>query len=238
LSRPTDVKHISNTHYQAIYDLFIIHLRFTFNPSTKHKKMEDTLVLKKNEIFGDKYYDSELKGNQNSNDRIGNYLSSASLLSECGLNFFLYLRSLNFSDEKEFIVLPSDHHFFYDVEELKNVRVLINLKRLNLIKQPDRFLDTLVRILPVNASFVGCFSDSKSVNREISILNRYSVLCNRFLNFLDSRTDKTMDKNAVSDLLGRRGFQTLDMREINGLTYFYCKKAKPQEESPYLRKIG
>ena len=184
--------------------------------------MEDTLSLKKNEIFRDNYYDSD----------------SARLLTECGLNFFLYLKSLNFSSEKEVIVLPSDHHFFYDGEELKSVRVLISLKRLNLIKQPDIFLNTLVNILPTNASFVGCFSDSRSVNREILMFNRYSVLFNRFLNFLDSRTDNAMDKNEVSDLLSRSGFQALDMKDINGLTYFYCKRAKHQEESIYFRKIG
>ena len=200
--------------------------------------MEDILVLKRNEIFGDRYYDIDVKGNLISHDRIDNNPSAIRLLTECGLNFFNYLRSLNFSYETKIIVLPSNHHFYYDGEELKSVRVLINLKRLNLIKQPDRFLDTLVRVLPRNACFIGCFSDSKSGNHEISKVSRYSIVFNKFLNFLDSRTDNAMDKNEVSELLGRRGFQTLDMKEINGLTYFYCRTSKHQEDSIYIKKIG
>lgn len=188
--------------------------------------MDETLVLKRNEITGNSDFDHGRKGSLNVNDRIGKNPSSARLLNECGLNLFLYLRSLNLSDEKEVIVLPANHHFFFDREELQKVRVLINLKSINLIRKPDKFLDNLVSILPADANFVGCFSDSKSMNREISGKNRSSVIFNRVLNFLDSRTDNSIDRNEVSELLGKSGFRIMDIKEINGLTYFNCRKER------------
>jgi hypothetical protein len=51
-----------------------------------------------------------------------------------------------------------------------------------------------------------------------------SRLFSRLANFLDSRTDQIMDRNEVSELLKRNGFKTIDMKEMNGLTYFYSQK--------------
>ncbi|MCU0472814.1 MAG: hypothetical protein MUC93_05530 [Bacteroidales bacterium] len=146
------------------------------------------------------------------------------LMAEGGLSFYRYLTSINLSRESDILVLPSNHHYYYDGKELKDVRILINLKKLNLIKHLDMFLNTLVRILPPETNFIGCFSDSNTLKRNGFPFYHPSRLFNRLNNFLDFRTDQIMNKNEVSELLKRNGFRTIDMKEMNGLTYFYSRK--------------
>jgi len=116
------------------------------------------------------------------------------LLAEVGLNFFRFLRSLGLSADPNLVVLSSKDNYFCNEYELKNARIIVNLKKLNLIKHLDLFLNTMVLILPPNSSFIGYFSDEKALNR-----------------------------SEVAELLEKNGFKTLDMKEMNGLTYFISK---------------
>jgi hypothetical protein len=152
------------------------------------------------------------------------------MVSETDENFFSYLKKIGLSKEQDLLVLSSKHHYYYDENELKSVRTLVNIKKLNLIKHLDEFLFTLVRILPQNVNFIGCFSDRKTVNGNVFHFYQPSGLFKRFINFLDSRTDHNMDKNKVSDILERNGFNIVDMTEMNGLTYFYSQKVSQQVE--------
>jgi hypothetical protein len=142
-----------------------------------------------------------------------------SLTAEGGKNFFRYLKSFNLFKEPELLILSPNIHFYYDENDLKGVKTFIILKKLNLIKNLDTFLHTVYHILPENVNFVGCFSDSKSVDGNGFL----SGLSSRFNNFLDSRTDHNMDKKDVSDLLEKYGFKIIDMTEMNGLTFFYSQ---------------
>jgi hypothetical protein len=142
-----------------------------------------------------------------------------SLTAEGGKNFFRYLKSFNLFKEPELLILSPNIHFYYDENDLKGVKTFLILKKLNLIKDLNTFLQTVFKILPENVNFVGCFSDSKSVD-----MNGFlSGLSTRFNNFLDSRTDHNMDKKEVSALLEKHGFKIIDMTEMNGLTFFYSK---------------
>ncbi len=146
-----------------------------------------------------------------------------SMIAEAGENFFGYLKSIGLSKESDFIVLSSKRHYYYDENELKSVRTLINLRKLNLIKHLDAFIYTLIHVLPQNANFIGCFSDNKTLKGKAFSSFRPLRLFNRFLNFLDSGTVNSMNINEVSEILERNGFKIIDMTEINGLTYFYSK---------------
>jgi hypothetical protein len=185
--------------------------------------MEDISVLKSASIISDKTQGTNVKERKISHRRTGFDPSIVTLIAEGGVNFFRYLKSLDISRETNLIVLSSKHHYYYDENDLKSVRILINLKKLNLIKHLDMFLYTLVRILPQNANFIGYFSDSKTVKGNGFQFNRFSRLLNRFNNFLDSRTDHIMNKNEVTELLERNGFKTIDMKEMDGLIYFYSQ---------------
>ena len=142
-----------------------------------------------------------------------------SLTAEGGKNFFRYLKSFNLFKEPELLILSPNIHFYYDENDLKGVRTFIILKKLNLIKDLDTFLHTVFLILPENINFVGCFSDSKTVDGNGFLTG----LSTRFNNFLDSRTDHNMDKKDVSDLLEKHGFKIIDITEMNGLTFFYSQ---------------
>jgi hypothetical protein len=150
--------------------------------------------------------------------------------AEGGKNFFHYLKRFNLSKEPDLLILFPNNHYYYEEIDLRNIRTLINLKKLNLIKDLDKFLHTLIHILPPNVNFIGCFAESKTHNgKEI-----LSGLSNRFNNFLDSRTDHNMDKKDVSELLEKYGFKVIDMTEINELTYFYSQNvSRPTKLKPY-----
>jgi hypothetical protein len=117
-------------------------------------------------------------------------LSLFVLLKEVGLNFTRFMKSRGLSNEPNMVVLSSRDSFSFVESELRNARVLINLKKLNLIKHLDLFLNSLVRLLPPDTSFVGYFQDDR------------------------------IRRDEVAGLLEKNGFRTLDMQEMNGLTYF------------------
>lgn len=151
---------------------------------------------------------------------------NSGLTAEGGKNFFHYLKNFNLSKEPDILILPPNSHYFYDESDLKKVKTLINLKRLNLIKDLDDFFLNLISILPANVNFIGCFSDRKTVNRN-GFLSKLSA---RLYNLLDYKTVHNLDNNAVSQLLEKWGFSIVDMTEVNGLTYFYSQNNRRSAE--------
>jgi hypothetical protein len=136
------------------------------------------------------------------------------LEGEVDENFMNYLSWHGLENEDNFLVLSSKLHYYYDYEELKDVTTLISLKKLNLVKHLDDFLQSLYTGLAPRANFIGCFSDRKS---EKSVTTRYYK---RFINFLDAKIDTEIDGKNIPKLFESHGFKLVDMTEINGLTYF------------------
>jgi hypothetical protein len=131
-------------------------------------------------------------------------------------NFLDYLNWQGLASEDNFLVLSSKFHYYYDYEELKDVKILISLKKLNLIKHLDDYLNTLNNGLSPKTNFIGCFSDCKTKNG-----NSFSSrIFEKIVNFLDSRVNIEIDKDEISRLLESVGFKVLNMTVINGLTYF------------------
>lgn len=148
-------------------------------------------------------------------------------LGEENDDFCDYVKNQGIAGESDFIILPANHHYFYDENDMTGIRMVINLQRLNLIRHLDSFFKTLAGIMNSGTSFVGCFSDVGSVRKNnVFSSDRISVLIKRLNNFLDSRTDHSLDKDGVFELLKFNGFRILDMTEINGLTYFYSRKSR------------
>lgn len=145
------------------------------------------------------------------------------LISEGGFDFFRYIKGLGVSKENNLIVLSSKHHYYYDESDLKSVRVLVNLKKLNMIKHLDLFLNSLVRILPQDATFIGYFAENKAEKKNIFHPERLMNLISRFENLLDSKTSASMDRDEVSEMLEKNGFSIVDMTSMNGHTYFYSQ---------------
>lgn len=142
-----------------------------------------------------------------------------SLTAEGGVTFFQYLKSFNLFSEPELLILSPNIHFYYDENDLKDVKTFILLRKLNLIKNLDAFLDTLSLILPPNVNFVGCFYDNKTLKWDGFVTS----LSNKITNLLDSRTDNLLDKKDVKELIEKHGFSVIDMTEMNDLILFYSK---------------
>jgi len=183
----------------------------------KHiETMENNSILNKSEINTGKKVRNSSNGSKSSAEAA--YASPAidNLIAEGGENFFHYLNRLGLANETNMMVLPSNHHYYYDHSELEGITTLVNVKKLNLIKHLDSFLQTVSDVMSPKTNFIGCFADSKT-EKENGLSSR---MYKRFINFLDSRIDNEIDKNDVSRLLESRGYKVIDMTEINGLTYF------------------
>jgi hypothetical protein len=156
----------------------------------------------------------------------GFFPAIVNMIAEGGDNFFRYLKTLGLSRENNLVVLSSRYHYYYDENEMKNVKTLVNLRKLNMIKYLDEFLFTLVQVLPPDTKFLGCFSDCKaSEATRVSFLHPMKLL-RRTINILDSNGERTMNKASVTEMLESYGFKIINMTEMDGLTYFCSQNVK------------
>lgn len=139
-------------------------------------------------------------------------------------NFFSYLSKLGLSDKQNLIILSSQDSFNCDCKKLEEAKTLINRRKLNLIKHLDMFLFSLVRILPGNTSFIGCFSENTDSQVNRTSAHNLKWLLNRVFSRLDTSSKNTLNKNKVAEMLEKSGLTIVDMTEMNGLTYFCSRK--------------
>lgn len=145
------------------------------------------------------------------------------ILSEGGKDLFQYLKWTGLAKEQNLMVLSSLQHYYYDLNDLKGIKALINLKKLNQIKHLESFFHTLYRILPSDASFVGLFK--RSHHKGKSFYNS-SIFLNGLMSILNSGSERNLSKKIVSTLLEENGFTVADMTEINGITYFWSQNGR------------
>lgn len=154
-----------------------------------------------------------------------------------------FLEWMGLSDEPNFIILSPNNHYYYDNDELKDVKVLLNLKHLNHIKQVKDFLYSVNKALAYKSYFTGSFIDRKHQYSffsnsaypantahegvdpvENGISSRIPLL-NMIYDLMDSRTNnRNLTKKTVTMLLEVTGFKVLDMTEIDGITCFCAQK--------------
>jgi hypothetical protein len=162
-------------------------------------------------------------------------------------NFAKYIDLLHLEKDSNLVVLSSLHHYYYDADEMINVKTVINLKELNQIRQLKDLLHSVYHILPPNCNFIGCFINNKKQNGFVLNTNptdfyykrnsdaiengiaSSSPLLNMIYNMIDSKTNKYMSERSVSFLLREHGFKVLDMTEIDGLTYFCAESLRTIE---------
>jgi hypothetical protein len=183
--------------------------------------MEDISVLQRPVKTADNRVRTNVSKNQTQPVASKSNQVNAKLDGEVDENFKNYLNWHGLANEDNMLVLSSKLHYYYDYEELKEVTTLLNLKKLNLVKHLDDFLQTLYSGLSPKTNFVGCFADAKSTKGAAT-----SRIYKKFLNFLDAKTDVDIDKKSFSSLLESHGFKVIDMTEINGLTYFRTQNYK------------
>jgi hypothetical protein len=145
---------------------------------------------------------------------------SYSLEEVGGRDFFKYMEKFNLPVESNLLILDPKQHYFYDRRDLKNVGLLVNIKKLNLVQDLNKLLRTLCRVLPLNAGLMGCFSESSAGN-DTSLL---PLMLDRLKRFIDPLSGRSLERKYLSQLLEKAGFRITDFTEINGLTYFHAFK--------------
>jgi len=150
----------------------------------------------------------------------------ADLISEGGEDFWHYLQFLNLGKATNLIVLSPRHHYYFEHHDLADVKVLVNIVRLNQIKNLDNFLATVHNVLPPRAYFIGCFTDSRMKNSNHAVFRQPLRIFNTVFNFLNSKTERIMSKKDVNKLFSSFGYRMDDMTEINGLMYFNAQVRK------------
>jgi hypothetical protein len=162
-------------------------------------------------------------------------------------DFYNYLDWLGLGKGHNLLILTSSHHYYFEVEDLKNIKTVVNLNKLNNIKNVNEFLAAIYSVLHHKCYFVGSFTDNKRQKGFISVkkpadrteeqdsaLKAETSPLNSFLNVLyglvDSKTNKSLSKKNVEFMLENTGFKIVDITEFNGLTYFCTQKDIPSVE--------
>lgn len=204
--------------------------------------MRNSIEIFDNNTTDDQRFNTYINSGQSLDRSFNNVPALKILTSEGSDNFINYIKWLGINKDSNPVVLSSQHHYYYDAEEMKNVDTVINLKELNQIKQISSFLHSIFHNLHHNCNFVGCFVDNNKTNgyelknslsnydkkKRFDDIENGIISRNPFLNMLfsimDLRTNKYMSKRIVSKLLNDHGFKVLDMTELNGLTYFCAQR--------------
>jgi len=169
------------------------------------------------------------------------------LVEEGHEDFYNYLDWLGLAKSHHLLILASSHHYYFEVEDLKSIKTVVNLNKLNNIKSIKDFLQGIFNVLPHKCYFIGSFTDNKKHNGFFPSKKSTSSIdgedfnsesdpgpWNSFLNLLygiiDSKTNRYLTEKGVKAYLEDTGLKILDMTEFNGLTYFCTQKDNPSEE--------
>jgi hypothetical protein len=169
------------------------------------------------------------------------------LVGEGHEDFYNYLDWLGLAKKSDLLILTSSHHYYFEVEDLKNVSTVVNLKNLNNIDRPKDFLQEIYSVLPHKCHFIGSFTDNKKqsifshskkpqyrIEAEDPGSDMETGRWNSFLNVLygviDAKTNRFLSDKSVRLLLEETGLKILDLTEFNGLTYFCAQKTNPSVE--------
>lgn len=171
----------------------------------------------------------------------------AELADEGQEDFYSYLEWLGLAKKPDLLILTSSRHYYFEVEDLKNVKTVLNLNQLNNIKNIKDFLQTLFSVMPYKCYFIGSFTDNKKQNGLLSSRKSlhhiektdyisepndgaWSSFLNMLYGIIDSKTSRSLSKKTVQFVLEDTGLKILDITEFNGLIYFCTQKNKPSVE--------
>jgi hypothetical protein len=210
--------------------------------------MRNRIAINKQYVINNHRFSTLTKLGGTSSDLINHNPVFEILAAEGCEDFINYIEWLGLAKDPNLVVLSSIYHYYYDAEEMNNVKNVINLKKLNQIKQINSFLHTIFHILPHKSNFIGCFVDNKKINAfalktnsssyhntksfddiENGIVSRIPFL-NMLYSLMDSKTNRYMSARTVTLMLEDHGFKVLDMTELNGLTYFCAQKVKSYDK--------
>jgi hypothetical protein len=137
------------------------------------------------------------------------------------LNFSYYIRTLNLEDDSNVLVLSPVHHYYYNFDEIKDVRTLVHMKELNKVTDLKGFIVNTTHVLSNDSKFIGCFKDN--------LIHKNILYRSRIIHWLshcleDGNIYRSLSRKRMIKMFSKHRFEVLDMSEIDGLTYFCVKK--------------
>lgn len=207
--------------------------------------MDKEYAGNKSNAYADKQFSvNNMRGSSTAKARLSGMFSELSAAVREDL--ICYLDEKGLVNDPSILVIPSTRHYFYDAEDMKGVKTMVNLKPLNHVREIRDFLRKVSELLPHDSSFVGCFTDNSLQNgfsdkygnlpRDLSekaeayengIESRIPFI-NRMYSFIDLKTNRYLTKRTVTNLIEESGLQIVGMTEMNGLTYFHARKRSAQ----------
>jgi hypothetical protein len=164
-------------------------------------------------------------------------------------SFSEYIALLHIPQDLHLMMLPASKHYYYETKDLKKVKVLVNQKQLNDIKNIREFLFNISSVLPLKSYFIGIFFNNEDKNIfqsdphkpsdvlsgpldlvENGISSRVPFL-NLLYRLIDFRIERYMTKKSVSLHLEEVSLKVLNMTDIKGLTYFCAQKIPAVSQS-------
>jgi len=205
----------------------------------------ETEAFGNNNTFEDQPFSMNSRRNASSREsRLNRLLSELS--AEVRRDLISYLEGMGLIKDPAILVIPSTRHFFYDADDIRGVKTVVNLKQLNYVREIRDFLRKVSVLIQQESSFVGCFIDNKSQNGfsdkygnlpkhisekaevyENGIESRIPFI-NRMYSFIDLKTNRYLTRRTVTNLLEECGLQLIGMTELNGLTYFHARRRSAQ----------
>lgn len=147
-----------------------------------------------------------------------NTYSDINVLKDSG--FYSYLKLIDVDKDTNVLILLPVHHYYYDFNDIKNVRTLVHKKELNKIPNLSRFINSIVQVLSKDSKFIGCFFDNH-IHKRLRYRNRFF---HWVFNLIDGRVQIYLSRKKIIKTLTNVGFKIMDITEIDGLTYFCVKK--------------
>jgi lipopolysaccharide/colanic/teichoic acid biosynthesis glycosyltransferase len=168
------------------------------------------------------------------------------ILKEADKEVLVYISDhLDLKSHYRNIILSTDSSSYVDEVDFNNVHTIINLRRINNTQHPNKLFRAVNTLLPVTGLYIGrieTYNDRKLsffkrygkrfgqfvwisdffFNRVLPRLNYFDILYNRF-------TQGRLHCISECELLGRLvycGFKIINIRAINGLSYFIAMKVK------------
>jgi hypothetical protein len=235
-------------HHQTI---LFKHTAFTvFLNIIDYKNMDErtTMNIPKYTIYPNRNH--KIKRDIPSND-IESAVSIYDLLvEELGEEVFYYLDKLGATPDHNIILLSPIRHYIYSSTELKQVKTVINLIEINDTRTVKIFLHNFNRVLPMKCYFVGKFTDYKVKTEQVKTSNPYIIrhmllmlhtfehkivpkipVINYFQYLLNSRKLKYLTSKKMRKLLKNSGFHVVDIKQINGVSYFISQKVSHNQKA-------
>jgi hypothetical protein len=151
------------------------------------------------------------------------------LVPDEGQDFPDYLTRLGMLGESNLLVLSMRHHYYFEYNDLRDLKVLVILKKLDMIKHLESFLHIIFRILPSGAYFIGCFNKNKSLIYKELNFNKTATFHNKVHDFLESIPHHHLNINNFAGFIESHGFNIVDLAEIKGQVYFTSQNKRIQD---------